>query len=68
MRRQAVLYDTSKTFQFIICKAALDYLLCSPQVMRAQLDRLLGVLGLSNITFGIIPPGRCSPSPRWWGS
>jgi transcriptional regulator with XRE-family HTH domain len=58
MRRQEVLYDTSKTFQFIVCEAALRYLLCPPQVMRAQLDRLLGVLGLSNVTFGIIPPGR----------
>jgi hypothetical protein len=58
MRRQEVLYDTSKTFEFIICEAALRYLLCPPPVMRAQLDRLLGVLGLSNVTFGIIPPGR----------
>ncbi len=61
MRRQEVLYDTSKTFQFIVCEAALRYLLCPPHVMRAQLDRLLGVLGLSNVTFGIIPPGRQLP-------
>jgi transcriptional regulator with XRE-family HTH domain len=58
MRRQEVLYDTRKSFQFTVCEAALRYLLCPPQVMRAQLDRLLGVLGLSNVTFGIIPPGR----------
>jgi transcriptional regulator with XRE-family HTH domain len=58
IKRQEVLYDTAKTFEFIVCEAAFRYLLCPPQVMRAQLDRLLGVLGLSHITFGVIPPGR----------
>jgi hypothetical protein len=58
MRRQEVLYDTAKTFEFIVCEAAFRYLLCPPQVMRAQLDRLLGVLGLGHITLGVIPPGR----------
>jgi transcriptional regulator with XRE-family HTH domain len=58
MRWQEVLYDTTKTFEFIVCEAAFRYLLCPPQVMRAQLDRLLGVLGLSHITLSVIPPGR----------
>jgi hypothetical protein len=58
MRRQDVLYDTSKTFEFIVCEAAFRYLLCPPQVMRGQLDRLIGVLGLAHITLGIIPSGR----------
>ena len=57
MRRQEVLYDSSKTFDFIICEAALRYLLCPPQVMAGQLDRLLGISGLSNVTLAIIPPG-----------
>lgn len=61
MRRQEVLYDTGKTFEFIITEAALRYLLCPPQVMRGQLDRLLGVPGLSHVTFGIIPPARELP-------
>jgi hypothetical protein len=61
MRRQEVLYDTSKAFEFIVMEAALRYLLAPPQVMRAQLDRLLGVLGLRHITLGIIPPGRELP-------
>ena len=39
IRRQEVLYDTSKTFEFIVCEAAFRYLLCPPQVMRGQLDR-----------------------------
>lgn len=58
MRRQEVLYDTGKTFEFVICEAALKYLLCPEDVMRGQLDRLLGVLGLDHVSFGIIPPGR----------
>jgi transcriptional regulator with XRE-family HTH domain len=61
MRRQEVLYKPGKRFQFIICKAALDYLLCPPHVMRAQLDRLIVALGMTNIEFGIIPPGRVLP-------
>lgn len=58
MRRQDVLYDTSKTFEFIITEAALRYLLCPPQVMLGQFDRLLGVLGLGHVSFGIISPGK----------
>lgn len=58
MRRQEVLYDTGKTFEFLITEAALRYLLCPPDVMRGQLDRLLSVTGLGNVTFGILPFGR----------
>ena len=61
MRRQEVLYKPAKRFQFIICKAALDYLLCPPQVMRAQLDRLIVALEMPNLEFGIIPPGTVLP-------
>ncbi len=57
MRRQEVLYDSGKTFEFIICESALRFLLCPPQVMAGQLDRLLAVSGLSNVTLAIIPPG-----------
>ena len=61
VRRQEVLYDTGKAFEFVICEAALRYLLCPEDVMRGQLDRLLGVLGLDHVSFGIIPPGRELP-------
>ena len=40
MRRQEVLYDQSKTFEFVITEAALRMLPCPPQVMLGQLDRL----------------------------
>lgn len=57
MRRQDVLYDTTKKFEFVITEAALRVLLCPPHVMRGQLDRLLGLSGLPHIQFGIIPLG-----------
>jgi len=57
MRRQEVLYASVKTFEFVITEAALRYLLCPPQVMLGQLDRLMTIAGLGNVTLGIIPPG-----------
>lgn len=57
MQRQQILYDTTKTFEFIVTEAALRLLLCPRQTMLAQLDRLLGLTGMSHIKFGIIPFG-----------
>jgi transcriptional regulator with XRE-family HTH domain len=56
MQRQWVLYDTSKTFEFVFTEAALYLLPCSRQVMLGQLDRLLS-LGMDNVTIGVIPFG-----------
>jgi transcriptional regulator with XRE-family HTH domain len=56
MRRQEVLYDPGKTFQFVITEAALRMLIVPAQVMAGQLDRLLS-LNLDNVTLGIIPMG-----------
>jgi transcriptional regulator with XRE-family HTH domain len=55
MHRQEILYDTTRHFEFIIMEVALQVRLCPPQVMLAQLDRLLGITGLANVTLGIIP-------------
>lgn len=57
MRRQEVLYDTAKTFEFVITEAAFRLLLCPRPVMLGQLDRLLVASTLGNITLGIIPAG-----------
>jgi transcriptional regulator with XRE-family HTH domain len=56
MRRQEILYDSTKTFEFVITEAALRLLPCPSQVMLGQLDRLLS-LGLDNLKLGIIPLG-----------
>ena len=57
MRRQEVLYDAGKTFEFVITEAAFRLLLCPAPVMLSQLDRLLVASTLGNVTLGIIPAG-----------
>jgi hypothetical protein len=56
MNRQNILYDSSKTFEFIFTEAALRILPCPRQVMLGQLDRLLS-LSADNVKIGIIPFG-----------
>lgn len=57
MAVQDVLHDRSKQFEFLLSEAALRAGLCPPDVMAAQLDRLLGLAGMPNLTLGIIPFG-----------
>jgi hypothetical protein len=56
MQRQHVLYDTGKRFEFLLDESVLHRLLCPPDVMHAQLDRLLTV-EMPNVRFGILPFG-----------
>lgn len=57
MRRQGILYDATRSFEFIVTEAALRFLLCPAAVMLGQLDRLMSVAGLGNITLAVIPMG-----------
>jgi transcriptional regulator with XRE-family HTH domain len=52
--RQAVLFDTSKQFEFVMWEAALRQRLCGAQVMAAQLDRLISLSSLPNVEIGIL--------------
>ncbi|MCM3921557.1 helix-turn-helix transcriptional regulator [Frankia sp. AiPs1] len=54
---QDVLHDRTKAFEFLFSEAALRAGLCPPDVMAAQLDRLLGLAGMPNLTLGIVPFG-----------
>jgi hypothetical protein len=54
MQRQQVLYDTTKTFEFVFSEAALRMRVCSAEVMLGQLDRLY-TLEMPHVTVGIIP-------------
>lgn len=57
-RRQDVLYDATKRFEFVVTEAALRLLYCPPDVMLAQLDRLLSLTyERPNLWFGVIPFG-----------
>jgi transcriptional regulator with XRE-family HTH domain len=54
MKRQELLYREGKRFHFVITEAALRLRLCTPQVMLAQLDRLISLSTLPNVRLGVI--------------
>ena len=62
MQRQEILYDSSRTFRFVMPEAALRTRLAPVEVMRGQLDRLLAVSTLPNLELGIIPYEKELPS------
>jgi uncharacterized protein DUF5753 len=68
MRRQEVLYDTTKPFTFVITEAALRYLLCPQSAMLAQLDRLATVSDFGNVSLGSSLPASSFPWHRWWAT
>lgn len=55
LERQAVLYDLTKQFTFLIPESALRWRFGSSQVMLAQLDRIAQISTLPNVRIGIIP-------------
>ena len=61
MRRQEVLHDGSKHFELVVMEDALAPLLAPPDVMAGQLDRLLGLAGMPNVTLGIVPTSKPLP-------
>jgi transcriptional regulator with XRE-family HTH domain len=63
LERQQHLYDTSKRFEFLLAEPVLRWVLCPPDVMRGQLDRLQSVLGLPNVKLGILPMGVLLKTP-----
>ena len=56
--RQAILYDTSKTFTFLLTEQALRWTLCSPAEMPVQLERIAALSELPNVNIRVIPLGR----------
>lgn len=56
--RQTVLYDVSKQFEFVMTEGALRWRPGPPALMRAQLDRILSISTLPNVTIGILPHGQ----------
>ncbi|MFH8840881.1 helix-turn-helix domain-containing protein [Streptomyces sp. NPDC017868] len=69
VRRQEALYDPDKTFHFLLYEPALHARTCPVPVQAAQLDRLMGVVGLDTVRLGIVPLGaqlRRAPSHGFW--
>ncbi|MGA5818886.1 helix-turn-helix domain-containing protein [Kitasatospora sp. NPDC094028] len=55
LRRQAVLFDSSKSFRYLITESVLRWRLVSPPEMAVQLDRLIALSRLPNVWIGIVP-------------
>ncbi|MEV1062471.1 helix-turn-helix transcriptional regulator [Streptomyces sp. NPDC050263] len=55
MERQATLYEDGRSFYFVICEHVLRWLICEPVVMAVQLDRLVSLSRLPNVTVGVVP-------------
>lgn len=53
--RQTILYDTSKRFEFVLTEGALRWQPGPSAVMLAQLDRLISIATLPNVTVGVLP-------------
>ncbi len=63
LERQAILYDESKRLQFVIAEAALRWRIGPPPMMLTQLDRLVSLATLPNVTIGIVP--QAAEVPAW---
>jgi len=55
LERQTILYDQTKRFEFLLTETALRWRPGPPDMMRAQLDRLVSVASLPNVNLGVIP-------------
>ncbi|MFC9847384.1 helix-turn-helix domain-containing protein [Streptomyces sp. NPDC060223] len=61
LERQAVLYDTTKTFTFLLTEQAVRWAVVPHSALAVQIDRLASVSHLPNIRMGVIPMGTVMP-------
>ncbi|MFC9927220.1 helix-turn-helix domain-containing protein [Streptomyces sp. NPDC127190] len=55
MKRQECLYRPGKQLNLLVWEGALWARVAPPNVMAAQMDRLLGVVGIDTVRLGIVP-------------
>jgi transcriptional regulator with XRE-family HTH domain len=55
VNRQAILYDPAKSFDFVLTEGALRYRAGDAVVMRAQAEKIIGVMSLPNVSVAVIP-------------
>ncbi|MEV8311659.1 helix-turn-helix transcriptional regulator [Streptomyces flavidovirens] len=55
LERQAVLYDSTKSLRFIITETVLRWRLVRPQMMAAQLDRIVSISRLPHVDVRVVP-------------
>ena len=58
MRRQAILYEPARQFEFLVTEAALRWRPAGPAVQRAQLAHVAAVVTQPGISFGVLPLDR----------
>ncbi|WP_343951580.1 DUF5753 domain-containing protein, partial [Nonomuraea longicatena] len=61
IERQAVLYDESKLFTFILTEQAIKWGIISAPAMAVQIDRIASLSQLSTVRIGLIPFGTDLP-------
>ncbi|MFD7235479.1 helix-turn-helix domain-containing protein [Streptomyces syringium] len=61
LERQSVLYDSSKSFTFLLTEQAVRWPLLPPLAMAMQLDRLASISRIPNVRLGVIPLAGCIP-------
>ncbi len=61
MARQQVLYEPGRSIEILIAEAGLRHPICPPAEMAGQVDRLVSVLGLPGVRFGVLPLDRRLP-------
>jgi transcriptional regulator with XRE-family HTH domain len=69
MKRQEALYEPGRQFHALIWEGALRVLICRPDVLVGQLDRLTGLLGMGTVSLGVIPfeaPLKIAPGDGFW--
>jgi transcriptional regulator with XRE-family HTH domain len=63
MQRQLMLFEVDRGFEFLITEAALRWRPGPPSLMVAQLDRILLLSTLENVSIGIIPVDQDARTP-----
>ena len=53
--RRKVLYDNAKSLRFIITEPVLRWRIVPPQMMAAQLDRIVSISRLSHVDIRVVP-------------
>jgi transcriptional regulator with XRE-family HTH domain len=55
MNEQSILYDPKRAFTFVICESALRYKPVTPEMMRAQAEKINTVATLPNVSVAVLP-------------
>lgn len=55
LQRQETLHDSERSFRFLICEHVLRWRVPSPVVLALQLDRLVSLSRLPNVSIGVLP-------------